>query len=86
MREKEASMSLKPWFLTNAIAFTLILSPVARAEDTAKTAAPSETKVEKKCDCEEDCECSKCKRKKSKKKCKDCDVKKHKEESAEEKK
>ncbi|NDF14522.1 hypothetical protein EB061_04275 [bacterium] len=70
-------MSLKPWILTNAVAFTLILSPVALAEDAAKTAAPADAKVEKKCDCEKDFECSKCKHKKSKKKCKDCDMNAH---------
>jgi len=86
--------SIQKFALVPVVAFSLFLSPVARANDAvapAKQEAPAAEEKKDGCDgeCEKDCGGKKCKmKKKSKKKgCKNCDHKKeHKEEAQEEKK
>jgi len=73
------NVKMKNFVVLNAIAFGLVLSPVIRAEDAAAPVAP-ENKVEKKSDCEGDCDCSKCSHGKTHKSCKKCKMKHKKDE------
>jgi hypothetical protein len=72
-------MTMKKLVLLNTLALGLVFSPVIRAEEAA---APAEAaKMEKKSDCEGECDCSKCKKGKSHKSCKKCNAKhKHEEQ------
>ncbi len=71
-------MTMKKLVLVNALALGMVFSPVIRAEESAAPA--EEAKMEKKSDCEGECECSKCKTGKDHKSCKKCKTKhKHKE-------
>ena len=70
-------MTMKKLVLLNTLALGLVFSPVIRAEEAAAPAA--EAKMEKKSDCEGECDCSKCKEGKDHKSCKKCKTKhKHK--------
>jgi hypothetical protein len=74
-------MTMKKFVLVNALALGLVFSPVIRAEEAAAPA--DEAKMEKKSDCEGDCDCSKCKKGKNHKSCKKCKTKhKHKDGEA----
>ncbi|MBU6155278.1 MAG: hypothetical protein KGP28_13330 [Bdellovibrionales bacterium] len=64
---------MKKLVLLNTLALGLVFSPVIRAEESAAPAA--EAKMEKKSDCEGECDCSKCKKGKDHKNCKNCKTK-----------
>ena len=66
-------MTMKKLVLVNALALGLVFSPVIRAEESAAPA--EEAKMEKKSDCEGECDCSKCKKGKDHKSCKKCKTK-----------
>jgi hypothetical protein len=98
MGSKEKLMtSIQKFALVPVVAFSLFLSPVVRAEDTAapaKQEAPAAEQKKDDCDggCDKDCSGKNCKMKKkakTKKGCKNCETKhgkseEHKEEKKEE--
>jgi hypothetical protein len=66
-------MTMKKLVLLNTLALGLVFSPVIRAEEAAAPAA--EATMEKKSDCDGECDCSKCKAGKDHKSCKKCKTK-----------